>query len=1121
MLPPRTRALLGAVCLAVLLPGAASAAPSQITTIAGDTARPGAALERGMSPQLALRRGDVTYISDTVQNVIWARDDDGTVRVAAGSGERCSGTLESCGIPGPAGEAELSVTGAMAFDPDGSLFVAVANALVRIEPVGGRITPASPVTRVAGNGTPGADGDNGPAGNARVGIRDLAFDPAGNLYLAELFTYRLRRIVAGPDARIQSSDQIGAIVGTGSFCTPAGNTDTACGYGGPASAVKISDPYGITFDPAGNLYIADSRMSVVLRVTAVGGAITPASTVDRIAGDSSGAVCALAQGGCGDGGPATSARFASPGAVADGPSALAVVPGFPLRVLVADIAGRRVRMFEPGGTITTVAGSTACPDPFAACGSGGPATAAQYAFVSRLSRAPDGSVLLTERSNEVHRISVTGGVPDGASTSTTIAGTGAVQAGCDAFAACPEGRVGLDAPLRTSVAAAVAPNGTLYTVDQRASGSAVRRHATDGTVTTIAGDAGQCPDPQLGCGDGGPAGEARFRSLSAIAVDAQGRVLVADVGGSRVRRIAAGDDGTAGSQNTIATVVGGGSPCAVPDGPCGDGSAAGAAQISPSRLALNARGDLYVGDGGVGRVRRVVAADGAVSSQSRIETVLGTGAPCGQSAAGVCGEGGPASAARIDFDVAIAVTATGDLVALRGNRLLRVTAGDGVAEGSDTVDRLNPGASACGGGVASCGDGGDLANAGFTTGFYDDLRADRSGGVYVLMGGVPRVRRILPVGGTATAGSRIEAFAGSGLVCDAIPSGSPVASCGDGGPAPQARLSYPIAVAPSGYDLLVVERRRVRKVERTAPPGVALSVAPGTGAGPLAVTFSTATVPTGGPVTSWRLSFGDGTPDAAGSGAPPATIAHTYPDGAYTARLTVTDDLTDAASATAAVVAGDDDAPSITALSAAPSTFRVAPASGPTGTGAGTTIGFDLGEPATYTATLVQGTRTVLTLGTAAAGPGRTSLAFRGRNGARPLAPGRYAVTVTARDPSGNTSAPASTPVTITGPSLTVAVRRRSLQTAIRSRGILVAMKCAASACTVNASVKLGKKTLGKVRKSLPSGRSTLVRIPLSRTGLTAIRKKRTIRITVPVTATDPGGNAVRKTAKATVKRAR
>lgn len=1107
--------------VALSLPAAASAAPSQITTIAGESARPGPALERGMSPQLALRRGDVTYISDIAQHVIWARDEDGTVRVAAGSGERCSAALSSCGIPGPASGVSLSSPTAMAFDPDGNLFVAVQGGLLRIEPVDGRITPSSPVTRIAGDGTSGFTGNNGPAADARVSVRDLAFDPAGNLYVAELFSYYVRRILAGGDGRIQSSDQISTIVGTGNFCVPAGNVDTGCGYGGPASAVKISDPYGITFDPAGNLYIADSRMSVVLRVNQALGAITPSSTVDRIAGDSSGAVCALAQGGCGDGGAATAARFASPGAVADGPSALAVVPGVPLRILVADIAGQRVRMFEPGGTITTVAGSTTCADPFASCGSGGLATSAQYAFVTRLSRASDGSVLLTERNNKVHRISATGGVPDAASTSTTIAGNGGVASGCDSGAPCPEGRSGLDAPLRSAWAGAVAPNGTLYTIDPRKNGWAVRRHTTDGTVTTIAGENGQCPDPTLGCGDGGPATDARFRNLNAIAVDAQGRVLLGDVGSGRVRRIAAGDDGTVGPQNTVSTVAGSGGACPTPEGPCGDGSTAGAAQLSPSKLALNARGDLYVSDGGVGRVRRVVAGDGGISADSRIETALGTGASCGDVTPGACGEGGPAAAARINVDTAIAITPTGDLLALRGGRFLRVTAGDGVADGSDAVLRLNPGASTCTGGTAACGDGGAVGNAGFTSSFLDDLRVDRTGSAYVVMSNVPRVRRILPNGGTVTPDSRIEAFAGSGLACDTFFSGSPLASCGDGGPAVQARLSYPLAIAPSGYDLLILDRRRVRKVERTAPPGVALSASPASGAGPLAVTFTTGVTPAGGPITSWRLSFGDGSADAGGTGAPPATVAHTYADGAYTARLTVTDDLTDAVSATAQVVSGDDDAPRISALSAAPTTFRVAPAVGPPGTGAGTTIGFDLSEPATYTATLVQGTRTVMALGTAAAGTGRASFPFRGRNGARPLAPGRYTVSVVARDPSGNTSPASTTAITVTGPTLSAAVRKRSLQTVIRSKGILVAMKCPAATCTVSGSVKLGKATLGKVRRSLPANRSTLVRIPLSKAGLRTIRKRKSIKITVPVTATDPGGNTVKRTAKATVKRAR
>ena len=85
-------------------------------------------------------------------------------------------------------------------------------------------------------------------------------------------------------------------------------------------------------------------------------------------------------------------------------------------------------------------------------------------------------------------------------------------------------------------------------------------------------------------------------------------------------------------------------------------------------------------------------------------------------------------------------------------------------------------------------------------------------------------------------------------------------------------------------------------------PAAALARTPASGVGPLAVTFSTAgTGDRDGPLASWTLDFGDGTPSAAGDGDPPATVAHTYATaGTFTATLTVRDKAGVSASASVA-----------------------------------------------------------------------------------------------------------------------------------------------------------------------------------------------------------------------------
>ena len=83
-------------------------------------------------------------------------------------------------------------------------------------------------------------------------------------------------------------------------------------------------------------------------------------------------------------------------------------------------------------------------------------------------------------------------------------------------------------------------------------------------------------------------------------------------------------------------------------------------------------------------------------------------------------------------------------------------------------------------------------------------------------------------------------------------------------------------------------------------PVAALTRAPEGGTGPLAVSFSTAgSRDPEGPLASWTLDFGDGTPAATGTGDPPATVAHTYATaGTFTATLTVRDKAGATASAT-------------------------------------------------------------------------------------------------------------------------------------------------------------------------------------------------------------------------------
>lgn len=172
-------------------------------------------------------------------------------------------------------------------------------------------------TTVAGNGTQGYSGDGGPATSAELDHPyDVAVDTAGNLYIADYFNARIRKVDAD-----------------GVISTVAGNgTGGTAGDGGPATDATIVAP-NITVDAAGNLYFADALHDLVRKIDTDG-------IITRVAGTG-------VRGYSGDGAAAVDAELAFPSGVA------ADSVG---NVYIADAFNHRLRKVDTTGVITTVAG---------------------------------------------------------------------------------------------------------------------------------------------------------------------------------------------------------------------------------------------------------------------------------------------------------------------------------------------------------------------------------------------------------------------------------------------------------------------------------------------------------------------------------------------------------------------------------------------------------------------------------------------------------------------------------------------------------------------------------------------------------------------------------------------
>ena len=569
------------------------------------------------------------------------------------------------GDGGPATAAELSDPAGVAVDGSGNLVIADAdNDRIRVVAAHtgtfyGIPMTAGDIYTVAGGGDIGL-GDGGPATQAELGVQAVSVDGAGNLVMADSRFDRVRVVAASTGTfygRAMTAGDIYSIAGNG--------TAGFAGDGGPAGGAELNAPQAAALDSAGNVLIADAgnqRIRVIAEGTGTfyGQSMT-ANHIYTIAGTGT-------PGLSGDGGPATSAELHEPSSVAvdgAGDVVIADTANFRVRVIAAS-TGTHYGRAMTAGHIYTVAGIGS--GHFS--GNGTTATAAQLDGPQATAADSAGDVVISDGTNRIRMVAATTGTHFGVAMTAghiyTVAGDGNRGFGGDngpALKAKVEPRgiafdssgnlVFADGSNRIRVVAA--RTGTFYGKSMKA-----------GYIYSIAGGGSG------GVTNGIPAVDSSLTFPTDVAIDGAGNVLIVDNGDLLVRVVAEGTGTFYGQSMTagdIYTIAGGGPTGALGD----DGPATDAYLNGPRDVAVDPAGNVVISDTNDERIRVVAANTGTFygipMTAEDIYTVAGNGNH------GHSGDGGPATSARLNTPLGVAVDGAGNLViADNGNSRIRVVA---------------------------------------------------------------------------------------------------------------------------------------------------------------------------------------------------------------------------------------------------------------------------------------------------------------------------------------------------------------------------------------------------------------------------------------------------------------
>ena len=319
------------------------------------------------------------------------------------------------------------------------------------------------------------------------------------------------------------------------------------GDGGPATAARINDPFGVVRGPDGALWFCEYTGQRIRRIARDGTISTIAGTGER--------------GYAGDGGPALAASFNRPHEIRFDREG---------HCYVADMANHAIRRIDAQtGVITTYAGNGSR----GYSGDGGPAAAAALSSPHSIQFGPDGHLYICDIGNHVIRR-----VDPGTGIISTYAGTGKPGP-------TPNGAPIAGTPLRGPRSLDFDRHGDLW-LATREGNQVFRFDRAAGVIRHVAGTG------QAGfTGNGGPAPAATLSGPKGITVDAAGNVWLADTESHTVRMINA-------ATGNLELIAGTGAK-----GNGGDGDPLRCALARLHGIFADADGTIFIGDSEAHRLR--------------------------------------------------------------------------------------------------------------------------------------------------------------------------------------------------------------------------------------------------------------------------------------------------------------------------------------------------------------------------------------------------------------------------------------------------------------------------------------------------------------------------------------